>query len=112
MKELLFLLKNFHVGRHTKHIDVKCHFIRDLMKDKSLEIMYSMKSNDNYTDLMTKNVRNDTTNRLFTCRIQIGCIEFGRKNIRYMNNNMNCWDEGKTGYFDSFVLCHSLRNPR
>ena len=57
----IFLAKNSQVGMRTKHIDVKYHYIRDLMQNKYLEIMY-VKSEDNYADLMTKNVGRETYN--------------------------------------------------
>ena len=52
----IFLAKNQQVGMRTKHIDVKYHFIRDLVADNYLDLRY-VKSEDNYADLMTKNVR-------------------------------------------------------
>ena len=76
----IFLTKNSQVGMHTKHIDVKYHFIRDLIHNKYLDIMY-VKSEDNYADLMTKNVNRETHERLFVEGIQKGVIEIRRENV-------------------------------
>ena len=51
----IFLAKNQQVGMRTKHIDVKYHFIRDLVQENYLEIRYVL-SEENYTDVLTKNV--------------------------------------------------------
>ena len=76
----IFLAKNQQVGMRTKHIDVKYHFIRDLIKDKYLDLVY-VRSKDNYADLMTKNVGKDTLEKLFSNGMQVGCIETKRENV-------------------------------
>jgi hypothetical protein len=54
----LFLAKNAQVSGRTKHIDVRHHYIRDLIKDKKLELKF-IKSEDNPADIMTKNTNRD-----------------------------------------------------
>ena len=76
----IFLAKNSQVGMRTKHIDVKYHFVRDLIQNKYLDIMY-VRSEDNYADLMTKNVNRETHERLFLEGIQKGVIEIRRENV-------------------------------
>ena len=51
----IFLAKNQQVSMRTKHIDVRYHFIRDLVQEKMLNIVY-VRSEENYADIMTKNV--------------------------------------------------------
>ena len=47
------LAKNLVSHAKTKHIDVKYHFIRDMLEDKLLELM-KVHTDDNPIDLMTK----------------------------------------------------------
>jgi hypothetical protein len=54
----IFLAKNAQVSARTKHIDVRHHFIRDLIKEKQLTIKF-VKSEDNPADIMTKNTNRD-----------------------------------------------------
>ena len=86
----IFLAKNQQVGMRTKHIDVKYHFIRDLVADNYLELRY-VRSEDNYADLMTKNVSNEVFDRLFIRGVQLGNIVSERENV------------GRTGTVDTLV---------
>ena len=52
----IFLVKNQQVGARTKHIDVRHHYIRGLIKQKTLKIMF-VSSEDNCSDIMTKNAQ-------------------------------------------------------
>ena len=81
----IFLAKNQQVGMRTKHIDVKYHFIRDLVADNFLDIRY-VKSEDNYADIMTKNVSNEVYERLFLRGLQVGNIVTKRENVGRMSN--------------------------
>ena len=49
---IAFIKNNSTHGR-SKHIDIKVFFIRDLVKDNTIEIMYTA-SQDNISDLFTK----------------------------------------------------------
>ena len=53
-----------------------------MIKDDYLDIVY-VKSEDNYADLMTKNVSKDVYDRLFVSGIQDGHIKTKRENIRH-----------------------------
>ena len=50
----IFILKNDQVGQRTKHIDIKWHHVRDMIKDGDLDVQY-VRSDDNPSDIMTKN---------------------------------------------------------
>ena len=51
---IIFLVKNRQVGIHTKHIDIRNHFLRDIVEDKYIGIQYIW-SEDNPVDIMTNN---------------------------------------------------------
>jgi len=54
----MFLAKNAQVSARTKHIDVRHHYIRDLIRERKLEIKF-VRSEDNPADIMTKNTNRD-----------------------------------------------------
>ena len=58
----IFLVKNKQVGQRTKHIDIRHHFIRDLLDDGKIAVVF-VKSEDNESDLCTKNVTQKVLNR-------------------------------------------------
>ena len=58
------MAKNLVFHAKTKHIDVKYHFIRDMLEDKLLE-----HTNDNPADLMTKGLPPE---RFAHCRALMG----------------------------------------
>ena len=76
----IFLAKNRQVGMRTKHIDIKYHFIRELIGRNFLDIRY-VRSEDNYADLTTKNVGNEIFDKLFNKGIQVGNIVTKRENV-------------------------------
>ena len=76
----IFLAKNQQVGMRTKHIDVRYHFIRDLVRDNFLDLRY-VTSEDNYADIMTKNVSSEVYERLFLRGVQDGYIDTKRENV-------------------------------
>ena len=47
-------MKNDQVGQRTKHINIKWHHVRDMIKDGDLDVKY-VRSDDNPADVMTKN---------------------------------------------------------
>ena len=51
----VYLTKNMHVSSRTKHIDIKYHYIREHVKNKMGEVL-PISSEDNYADILTKNV--------------------------------------------------------
>ena len=42
------------VSDRTKHVDLRAHFVRDMIKDHVIEIKF-VKSAENFSDIMTKN---------------------------------------------------------
>ena len=42
------------VSERTKHVDLRAHFVRDMIKDQVIEINF-VKSAENDSDIMTKN---------------------------------------------------------
>ena len=54
----IMLAKNPVFHAKTKHIDVKYHFIRDMLEDKLLELV-KVHSDDNCADLMAKGLPPD-----------------------------------------------------
>ena len=81
----IFLAKNQQIGMHTKHIDIKYHFIRELIGQNFLDIHY-VRSEENYADLTTKNVGNEVFDKLFTKGIQVGTIVTKRENVGRTDN--------------------------
>ena len=51
---VVFLLNNRQVGIRTKHINIRNHFLRDMMEDKDIDIQYIL-SEDNPVDIITNN---------------------------------------------------------
>ena len=51
----IHLVENATVGNRTKHIDVRYHHIREMYKEGRLQVRF-VRSENNYADLMTKNV--------------------------------------------------------
>ena len=52
----IFIMKNDQVRQRTKHIDVKFHHVRDMIKAGDLVVLY-IRSEDNPADIMTKNTK-------------------------------------------------------
>ena len=51
------------VNNRTKHIDVRYHFCREYVKDKTVELV-KVKSEDNVADMFTKNLGKTVLSRL------------------------------------------------
>ena len=49
------LVRNWQAGQHTKHINIRHHFVRDLWEDKRLKMAY-IETGNNKADICTKNV--------------------------------------------------------
>jgi hypothetical protein len=50
----IYLLKNSQISQRTKHIDIRHHYLRDLMDEKRLDVRF-VRSEDNPSDIATKN---------------------------------------------------------
>ena len=49
------LAKNPEFHKRTKHIDIRYHYVRELVEDKKVEVFY-VSTDDNPADLFTKNL--------------------------------------------------------
>ena len=49
----VYLAKNSTFHSRSKHIDVRCHWIRDLLEQKILQLK-KIHTDDNWSDMMTK----------------------------------------------------------
>ena len=54
----IYLMKNPQISQRTKHIDVRHHFIRELIKDKKIKVRY-VKSENNLAVILTKNMKEE-----------------------------------------------------
>ena len=52
----IWLANNSSVSERTKYVDLRAHFVRDMIKDQVLEINF-VKSAENDSDIMTKNLQ-------------------------------------------------------
>ena len=50
----IWLANNSSVSERTKHVDLRTHFVRDMIKDQAIKINFE-KSAENDSDIMTKN---------------------------------------------------------
>ena len=50
----IWLANNSSVSERTKHVDLRAHFVSDMIKDQVIEINF-VKSVENDSDIMTKN---------------------------------------------------------
>ena len=50
----IWLANNSSVSERTKHVDLRAHFVRDMIKDQVIEINF-VKSAENDSDITTKN---------------------------------------------------------
>ena len=50
----IWLANNSSVSERTKHVDLRAHFVRDMIKDQVIELKF-VKSAENDSDIMTKN---------------------------------------------------------
>ena len=58
----IYLAKNQQISQRTKHIDVRHHFIRNLVEAKVIDVKY-IKSEDNVADILTKSVKEEIFNK-------------------------------------------------
>jgi hypothetical protein len=51
----IFMAKNWTGGQRTKHVDVKYHFVRELIFGGMIEVIF-VRTDDNVADVFTKNL--------------------------------------------------------
>ena len=49
-------------GNQTKHVDVKYHYVREMVVDEFVKILF-VRTDDNHADIFTKNVSADVLQR-------------------------------------------------
>jgi len=54
----IYLANNHTTGQRTKHIDIRAHFIRELIVEGKIKVVF-VRSADNDADIMTKNTSED-----------------------------------------------------
>ena len=54
----IFMSGNNSSSARTRHIDTRWHFVRELVEDKVVEVVF-VKSQDNKSDMFTKNLNGD-----------------------------------------------------
>ena len=75
----IFLAKNQQVGPRTKHIDVRHHHLRHQLQEETLTLHF-VKSEDNVSDIMTKNCPEKTFLR-HSNRLLDGTVESWREDV-------------------------------
>ena len=76
----IYLCVNQQVGTRTKHIDVKWHFIRELIAEGKLEVKF-VGTEDNPADIFTKNVPENIFSKVRSQMVS-GRIECWREDVK------------------------------
>ena len=58
----IFMAENVAVSQRTKHVDIRYKFLREMVQDRFLRIIF-VKSAENVSDVMTKNTTGETHRR-------------------------------------------------
>lgn len=75
----IFLVKNQQVSARTKHIDIRHHYMRNLQKDKHIDIRFK-RSENNSSDIMTKNTTKEIHEK-HSERIRNGTLNFRKEDV-------------------------------
>ena len=76
----IFLTKNRQVSSRTKHIDVRHHYMRDLIAEDKLDIRF-VRSEDNSSDICTKNTPRDIFEK-HTFKIRKGILDCWKEDVK------------------------------
>ena len=76
----IFLTKNHQVSQRTKHIDIRQHFLRDLVEDKLLEVRF-VRSENNSSDITTKNTPQDLHEK-HTTKLKQGKLDCWKEDVK------------------------------
>jgi len=76
----IFLCKNQQVSSRTKHIDVRHHYMRDLIDNKRLDIRF-IRSEDNSSDICTKNTPREIHEK-HTIKIKTGTLDCWKEDVK------------------------------
>jgi len=58
----IYLANNQTTGQRTKHIDIRTHFVRNMINEGTIKTKF-VKSADNHADMFTKNCQEEAFNR-------------------------------------------------
>jgi hypothetical protein len=86
-----FFVKNQHVGTQTKHIDVRCHFLREHFEKKRFNIKF-VRSEDNESDVLTKNAP-ERLLKLHAINIRNGAMNTWTNYSKYVDAVSAAWRE-------------------
>jgi hypothetical protein len=75
-----FLTKNQQVLQRTKHIDIRQHFLSNLVEDKLLEVRF-VKSENNSSDITTKNTPQDLHDK-HTTKLKQGRLDCWKEDVK------------------------------
>jgi hypothetical protein len=76
----IFLFKNQPVSSKTKHIDIRCHYMRDIQDSKALDVKFK-RSENNSADIMTKNTTREVHDK-HTQQIRNGTLPFWKEDVK------------------------------
>jgi hypothetical protein len=76
----IFLLKNQQISQRTKHIDIRHHYMRNLMEDKRIEVRF-IRSEENAADIETKNTDGKTFEK-HTASIRNGILKCWMEDVK------------------------------
>ena len=76
----IFLTKNQQVSQRTKHIDIRQHFLRNLVEEKRLDIRF-VRSEDNSSDITTKNTPQDLHEK-HTTKLKQGRLDCWKEDVK------------------------------
>jgi hypothetical protein len=76
----IYLTKNQQVSSRTKHIDIRHHYLRDLLDEEKLDIRFQ-RSENNSSDILTKNTTRDIHER-HTTKIRNGTLDCWKEDVK------------------------------
>jgi hypothetical protein len=90
----IYLTRNQQVSARTKHIDIRHHYMRDLLMEKRMDIRF-IRSEDNSSDICTKNTPRDLHEKHSTM-IRDGTLQCWKEDVKtdatvkqYGNDNIS-----------------------
>jgi hypothetical protein len=91
----IYLIKNQQVGPRTKHIDVRLHFMRNMVASGDVKVLF-VRSEENESDCLTKNV----TEKLFQYHVPDlfnGTLKYWRKDNKLdgLSSDSDQWNDRK-----------------
>ena len=67
----IYIAENFTLNNQTKHVNMRYHFVRNFIEDRTIKIKF-VKSENNNSDIFTKNLSKELfvkhSNKLMDCK--------------------------------------------